>query len=78
MDLMTDGQILVLIMCAVFAFLAYKFRQPALSLIAGAAMFVLSVQLYDPDSPDLLLLAMLISMAIIQFVLVLSVSLKRR
>ena len=78
MDLLTEGQALVLIMCAIFAILGYKFRQPALSLISGAALFVLAVQLYDPDSPDLLLLAMLFSMAIIQFVLVLSVSVRRR
>lgn len=74
---MTEGQLLVLIMCAVLAVISYKFKQPALSLIAGAAMFILAFQIYDPDAPDLLLLAMMISMAIIQFVLVASHSIKR-
>lgn len=78
MDLMTEGQLLVLIMCAILSVLAYKFKQPGLSLIAGAAMFILAVQLYDPESPDLLLLAMLFAMAIIQFVLVTAHSIKRR
>lgn len=78
MDIMTDGQLMALAFIAVIALLAYKFRQPALSLVAGAGLFVLAAQVYDPSAPDLLLLAMMISMAIIQFVLVVSVSTKRR
>ena len=78
MDLFTDGQIMALGFIAILAVLAYKFKQPSLSLVAGAGLFILAMQIYDPAAPDLLLIGMMILTAIAQFVLVVSVSSRRR
>ena len=72
MDLMTDGQIMALLFVMALSFLAYKFKQPALAVVSGAGLFILATQIYDPEAPDLLLMALMILMAIVQFVLVLS------
>lgn len=72
MDLMTDGQIISLLFIVAISFLAYRFKQPALSVVSGAGLFILAMQIYDPEAPDLLLMALMILMAIVQFVVVLS------
>lgn len=72
MDLMTDGQIVSLLFIVAIAFLAYRFKQPALSVVSGVGLFIIAMQIYDSEAPDLLLMALMILMAIVQFVLVLS------
>jgi len=73
MDVMTESQLLILIICGVISLLAWKFKQPALALVSGAGIMVLAMQIYNQAAePDLMLLAMMIFMAITQFVLVVS------
>lgn len=77
MDLLTDTQILALIICAALAIIGYKVKQPAISLIAGIGLFILGFQVYQSSS-DILLLGLMIMLAVSQFIITVSYSMGRR
>lgn len=66
--IITDIQILELVICAVLAYVAYRTKQPAVALIPAIGLFVLGFQIYSA-SDDLLILALFYISAILQFVL---------
>lgn len=69
MDLiLTDIQILGIIMCAVLSLVAYKCRMPPLSLVPGIGFFILGYQIFDA-SGDTLILMLFFLTAVSQFVL---------
>lgn len=77
MDLFTEAQILILIICAIMALAGYKLKQPGLSFIAMVGLFIVSMDLYNASS-DLLLLGVMLAAAISQFFITLSYSVERR
>ena len=77
MDLLTDTQILALIICAALAIIGYKVKQPGISLIAGVGLFILGFQIYSASS-DILLLGLMIMLAVSQFIITVSYSMARR
>lgn len=69
MDLiLTDIQILGIIMCAALSFLAYRFRVPSLAIIPSIGFFVLGFEIFD-SSQDPLILMLFFMTAIVSFVL---------
>ena len=66
--ILTDIQILELMMCAVLSFVAYKVKMPSVALIPAIGLFVLGFQIYS-SSDDLLILALFYITAILQFVI---------
>lgn len=73
---LTDIQILALIMCAVLSYIAYRTRTPTISLIPAIGFFLLGFKIYEA-SEDLLILALFFMTAIVQFVLCFSHATKR-
>ena len=66
--IITDIQILEILMCGLLSFIAYKVKQPAVALIPAIGLFVLGFQIYSA-SDDLLILALFYITAILQFVI---------
>lgn len=57
MDLiLTDVQILGIIMCAVLSFVAYRIRVPSLALVPSVGFFILGYQIFDAAQDPLLLI----------------------
>ena len=77
MDLLTETQLLALLICAALAIIGYKVKQPGISLIAGIGLFILGFQIYDSSS-DILLLGLMIMLAVSQFIITVSYSVRRR
>lgn len=69
MDLIiTDVQVLCILMCAVLSFVAYKVRIPSLAVVPAIGFFVLGFEIYSA-SQDLLVLGLFYLTAVVQFVL---------
>lgn len=64
----TDTQVLALIICAALSLAAYKCRMPPLALVPGIGFFILGYQIYDA-SGDALLLMLFFMVAVSQFIL---------
>lgn len=77
MDLLTESQILALIICAALAYIGYKVRQPGISLISGIGLFIVGFQIYQSSS-DILLLGLMIMLAVTQFIITVSTSMGRK
>lgn len=68
MDLIiTDVQILCIILCAALSFIAYHVRIPAIATVPAIGFFVLGFEIYNA-SDDLLVLALFYMAAVVQFV----------
>lgn len=66
--LITDIQILEILLCAALSFVAYKTRMGSVALIPAIGLFILGFQIYSV-SDDLLILALFYIAAILQFVI---------
>lgn len=66
--IVTDVQIISILMCAVLSFVAYKLRIPSLAAVPMVGFFVLGFELYTA-SQDLLILGLFYLTAVVQFVL---------
>lgn len=64
--ILTDIQILEILLCAALSFVSYKVRIPAIALIPAMGFFILGFQIYTA-SQDLLILALFYMGAIVQF-----------
>lgn len=65
--IITDIQILCIILCAALSLISYRTRLPPISVIPAIGFFVIGFQIYDA-SEDLLVLALFYMTAIVQFV----------
>ena len=69
MDLViTDIQILGILMCAALTFIAYRLRIPSLAIVPSIGFFILGFQIYD-EARDPLLLMLFFLTAIVSFVI---------
>ena len=68
MDLLTEAQLLALVICAILSVVAYKCRMPSLALIPGIGFLYLGYQIFEA-SDDAFLLLLFIIVAVSQFVL---------
>ena len=67
MDLiLTDIQILCILMCTALSFVSYKVRMPAIAVIPAIGFFILGFEIYSA-SQDLLILALFFMAAVVQF-----------
>lgn len=64
----TDVQVLCIIICAVLSFVAYRVRIPSLAIVPAIGFFVLGFEIYSA-SQDLLVLGLFYLVAVVQFVL---------
>ena len=64
----TDIQVLCILMCAVLSFVAYRIRIPSLAVVPAIGFFILGFEIYTA-SQDLLVLGLFYLVAVIQFVL---------
>ena len=65
---LTDVQLLSMVICGVLSLIAYRVRIPSLAIIPCAGFFILGFQVYSA-SEDLLVLGLFIMLAITQFVI---------
>jgi len=75
--IITDVQILGLLLCGILSVIAYKTKIPSIALIPGAGFFILAFDIYQ-DTESLLLLGLFFALAVIQFVICFSGSKSRR
>lgn len=66
--ILTDIQILGMLMCAALAFIAYRVRIPPLAIVPSIGFYVIGFQIYD-QSEDPLILVLFIMTAIVSFVI---------
>lgn len=65
---LTDTQILAMLICAALTFVAFRVRMPTLALIPSVGFFILGYQIYDA-AHDPLLLALFWVVAVVSFVI---------
>lgn len=61
--MITDVQILAIIICSVMSYLAFKLRIPPLTLIPSAGFCIIGIQIYQ-EASDFLILALFIMLAL--------------
>ena len=66
--MITEIQILGLLICAVLSAIAYKTKQPPIALISSVGIFIIGFQIYS-DSEDLLILGLCFVLAFVQFMI---------
>lgn len=66
--ILTDVQILAVILCATLSLIAYKVRMPPIAVIPAIGFFVLGFEIYTA-SEDLLILGLFFMLAVVQFVI---------
>lgn len=64
--ILTDIQLLEILICAVLSFVAYRTRIATIALVPSIGFFVLGFQLYDA-SQDIFILALFFLMAVVSF-----------
>ncbi len=66
--IITDIQILAMLICAALSFIAYKVRIPTIAVIPAIGFFILGFEIYTA-SEDLLILGLFFMLAVVQFVI---------
>ena len=66
--ILTDVQILAMLICGVLSLIAYKVRIPTIAVIPSVGFFVLGFEIYTA-SEDLLILGLFFMLAVVQFVI---------
>lgn len=66
--ILTDVQILAVLICGALSLIAYKFRIPTIAVIPSIGFFVLGFEIYTA-SEDLLILGLFFMLAVVQFVI---------
>jgi len=65
--ILTDVQIICIILCAALSFVAYKLKYPFLAAVPAIGFFILGFEIYTA-SQDLLVLGLFYMTAVVQFV----------
>lgn len=66
--LLTDIQILALLLCLLMSYIAYRARSPAVSIVPCIGLFLLGFDIYSA-SDSFLLLGLLVTLAVSIFVI---------
>lgn len=66
--ILTDIQLLALLICAILSYVAWKCRVPAVSVIPAIGFFIIGFDIYEASS-DLLILGLFFTVAVVQFIL---------